>query len=112
MTPRVPLYDLRTVQDLAKAQKVSYSRTTQRDIADLGYSSLHAEECIAWLDESEFNNVREFDGTGKFDSYLTRHRGPDGVMRTIYVKLKIFRPTPSGDDELFVTSFHTPKPIL
>lgn len=101
-----PLYRLRDVADLAKAGKVSFSPRATIHYGQLGYTLAQAKECIACICESEFLNVRDYGDRDKFDAYITMHRGPDGIIRKLYVKFKI--PTPASVDYVFVTSFHIP----
>lgn len=106
MSSGAPIYPLKDVNDLAKAGKVGFSKQAQLDFAALGYTLEQAKECIAWICASEFHNVRDYGPKLRFDAYITRHKGPDGVDRDIYVKLKI--PHPSTVDQVYVTSFHPP----
>lgn len=108
MSAAGPLYDLKAAQDLAKAGKVTFSReNAQLKFQELGYSTTHALECITRITPDEYHNSPTY-GVGKsYDAYLTHHRGPDGIVRVLYVKFRI----PPGTTilQLSVVSFHTPE---
>lgn len=94
------------MQNLVSADKVTYSLRAERQFRELGYSRDQANECIAWIDLSELRKCLRYEDSGmEWDDYVTTHRGPDGVMRRIYIKLRI--PSPATVDYVLVTSFHT-----
>lgn len=105
MAPLVPLYALRDVADLVKQDKISFTPRAERDYRKMGYSREQAKEIIVWLTPSEHEESIRYTDTGmEWDVYLTVHRGPSGVQRELYIKLRI--PSPASVDFVAVTSFH------
>lgn len=90
------------------AGKVVFSRKATTDLQSLGYTLEEAKECIASLSQDKFRKFRKrlfYEDSGLWwDAHVTTHRGPDGTVREIYVKLRI--PSPSTVDYVYVTSFH------
>lgn len=109
-----PLYDLRTVQDLAAAGKVSWVGASHTQAVELGFSTEGAEECIAWLELSEFRKTLTYDNGKSWDDYVAKRKCPaSNTMRNIYIKLCIvtYKHDDGTSEEVLVTSFHTEKPI-
>ena len=107
MNTGTPIYPLKDVTDLAKARKVGFSSKALCDLVALGYTIEQARECISWISADEYWDPYDYGDKLKFDAYVTKHRGPDGVLREIYVKLKI--PNPATIEQVYVTSFHEPE---
>ena len=110
MTPSAPLYPLREVVDLAKAQKVTFSKNAEKSYVELGFSKAQAMEVVEWLTANEFRKRFYVEETGMtWDDYLAPRKIPGGIVQTIYVKLRI--PSPASVDYVYVTSFHTQRPL-
>ena len=111
MSSRTPLYPLRTVQDLATAGLVDFTRKAQNQVKSLGFSLAQAKDHIAWLDLSEFRKTKDWPPHGELDDYLPLLTCPQfGDRRKVYVKLKLYRKS-DGTQAVFVVSFHTEKPL-
>lgn len=108
MPPKTPLYPLREVQDLAKAGKVIFSPNATDGYQEYGFSSVTAAECIAWITPDEFRSRQVYPNDPEvwWDDYVRSVRCPDGVDRTLYIKLRIRSLTVV---QVLVTSFHSQR---
>lgn len=90
------------------AGKVTFSRkNAQLEFQALGYSTDQALECITRITPNEYHNSPTYDDGKSYDAYITKHRGPDGVVRDLYVKFRI--PPDTTVLYLSVVSFHPPE---
>lgn len=79
------------------------SRTAQRDYQEMQYGLADVHHCIAKLELADYRGVAEYNGV-KYDVYHPRHRGPEGQVDELYVKLSV--PTRATVPQVSVTSFH------
>jgi hypothetical protein len=108
MPPHTPLYSLREVQDLAKAGRIVFSPKAEEAYQEYGFSSVSVAECIAWITPDEFRSRQCYPNDPQvwWDDYVCSVRCPDGVDRTLYIKLRIRALTVQ---QVLVTSFHTQR---
>ncbi len=87
-----------------------FSKKAEKAYQELGFTKDQAKEVVAWITADEFRKSIQYDDTQPFDDYLCPRKCPiNGVVQAIYVKLRI--PTPASVDYVYVTSFHTQRPL-
>lgn len=110
MSSNGPIFPLREVVDLAKQGKVTFTRTTQIDLVEMGLSLAGGKEIIAWLTEDEFEERWYGDATKQWwDVYLAPRVLPNRPKQPLYVKLRI--PKEPVVRQVLVTSCHVQRLI-
>ncbi|WP_394001385.1 type II toxin-antitoxin system MqsR family toxin [Luteimonas sp. WGS1318] len=105
MPRTTPLYDLRTVQDLAKdGEHCRFTKNAEVRAELLGFNYDRCLEVIAWLSPVEFDRKLRYKSSGlSWDVYIVQGLLPPS-RKKIYIKLRVY--VDEGIEKLAVTSFH------
>ncbi|MGH8162267.1 MAG: type II toxin-antitoxin system MqsR family toxin [Gammaproteobacteria bacterium] len=102
-----PAYALSRIRELARQGKVRYlSARAQHDIENLGYEPDDIHECLANLEESDFDHAETYlDFPGWYDVYHVVLVSTQGHRDRPYIKLRLTR------DVMYVElrSFHVDR---
>ena len=87
-----PAYSLDLVRSLAAEGKVLTSPTAQRDYENLGYGPDEVYECLASLEDADFDSSVLYGETARrLDVYKVRRVSPTGQLDNLYIKFELVK---------------------